>query len=138
MDLNTLAQRLKELLNRHLLPQNPEKGKTALTKKQMKEREDARLSRREEATETIERLASMGEDILRNVRMDRAGRTADAMMRRQKSLTQALEEMRRSGEVDEETKQRFEKELAKLQKEMQKLMQQLSSLALRSLLQGQQ
>ncbi|MEE9241172.1 MAG: DUF4175 family protein, partial [bacterium] len=93
--------------------------------------EEARLSRKEETTETIERLASMGEDILKNVRMDQAGRTADAMMRRQESLARALEEMRRSGEVDEETKRRFEKELTRLQKEMEKLMRQLAGLAQR-------
>ncbi len=131
MDLNSLADRLKDLLNRHLRPQEAEKGRARLTKKQRKAREDERLARQEETTEAIERLASMGEDILRNVRMDRAGRMADAMMRRQESLARALEEMRRSGEVDEAGKRRVEKELARLQQELRKLMQQLAGLAQR-------
>ena len=133
MDLATLSQRLREAMNQYLVPPRSDSAKTdgPLTKKQREERENKRLSRREEATESIERLASMGEDMLHSVRMDRAGKSADELMQRQRALSRAFEQMRKSGGVDEASKQKVEQEIARLQKELNKLMQQLSNLAQR-------
>ncbi|MEE9257216.1 MAG: DUF4175 family protein [bacterium] len=129
MDLTTLSRRLREAMDRHLIPQR--EGAKSGAKGDRRKGEEERLSRKEEATETMERLASMGEDMLRHIRMDRAGKTADQLMQRQRSLTRALEEMRKSGNVDQALKRRFEKELSKLQQELSKLMQQLAGLAQR-------
>ncbi|MFP6868511.1 MAG: DUF4175 family protein [Nitrospinota bacterium] len=131
MDLATLSRRLREVMNRYLIPPREGKASSGAARRDLKRREERRLAQREEATESIERLASMGEDMLRNVRMDRAGKTADELMRRQRALARALEKMRRSGEVDERTMRRVEKELARLREELARLMNQLASLAQR-------
>ncbi|MEK6712270.1 MAG: DUF4175 family protein, partial [Nitrospinota bacterium] len=128
MDLDSLQRQLRDALDRYLRPaEQPAGGEDA----QQRMREEDLASRQEEATETLERLASMGEDIQRNVRMDRVGRSADSLLQRQRGLERALEQMRREGGVNKEAMQRIERELAELQREMSKLMQELAGLAQR-------
>ena len=103
-------------------------GKNAKEERERLNREIA--ARQEEATETLERLATMGEEIQRNVRVDRAGRTTESMIQRQRSIEQALEKMRSMG-ADEEALRRVEKELRKLREQLGELMQQMASLAQR-------
>lgn len=130
MDLDMLQRQLREALDRFLRPaeQSASPGESP---QQRRQREEDLASRQEEATETLERLASMGEDIQRNVRMDRVGRSADSLLQRQQALERALEKLRRDGGMDDQTRRRLEQELAELQREMNKLMQELSSLAQR-------
>jgi len=130
MDLGILERQLKEALDRFLRPaESPAAADESPQAK--RSREQAMAARQEEATETFERLATMGEDIQRHVRVDRVGRTADAMLQRQRALEHALEQMRKADGADPEAMRRIEKELAELQQELRKLMQQLASLAQR-------
>lgn len=130
MDLDMLQRQLREALDRFLRPAE-QPASPGESPQQRRQREEDLASRQEEATETLERLASMGEDIQRNVRMDRVGRSADSLLQRQQALERALEKLRRGGGMDDQTRRRLEQELAELQREMNKLMQELSGLAQR-------
>lgn len=130
MDLSTLERQLRNAISQYLKPLSrlSKLGENAKKERERLNREIA--DREEEATETLERLATMGEEIQRNVRVDRAGRTTESMIQRQRSIEQALEKMRRMG-ADEEALRRVEQELRKLRKQMGELMQQMASLAQR-------
>ncbi len=130
MDLSTLQRQLRDAISQYLKPlsQLSKLGKNAGSERERLNREIA--ARQEEATETLERLATMSEEIQRNVRVDRAGRTTESMIQRQRAIEQALEKMRRMG-GDQEAINRVEKELEKLRTELGKLMQQMASLARR-------
>ena len=130
MDLSTLERQLRDAISQYLSPlsQLAKLGKNAKEERERLNREIA--ARQEEATETLERLATMGEEIQRNVRVDRAGRTTESMIQRQRSIEQALEKMRSMG-ADEEALRRVEKELRKLREQLGELMQQMASLAQR-------
>ena len=130
MDLSTLERQLRDAISQYLKPLSrlSKLGKNAQEEKKRLNREIA--ARQEEATETLERLATMGEEIQRNVRVDRAGRTTESMLQRQRAIEQALEKMRKMG-ADEEALRRVEKELGKLREQLGKLMQQMASLAQR-------
>ena len=130
MDLSTLQRQLRDAISQYLKPlsQLSKLGKNADSERKRLNREIA--ARQEEATETLERLATMSEEIQRNVRVDRAGRTTESMIQRQRAIEQALEKMRRMG-GDQEAISRVEKELEKLRAELGKLMQQMASLAQR-------
>ncbi|MCY3824287.1 MAG: DUF4175 family protein [Nitrospinae bacterium] len=130
MDLSTLQRQLRDAISQYLKPlsQLSKLGKNAESERKRLNREIA--ARQEEATETLERLATMSEEIQRNVRVDRAGRTTESMIQRQRAIEQALEKMRRMG-GDQEAINRVEKELEKLRTELGKLMQQMASLAQR-------
>ena len=130
MDLSTLQRQLRDAISQYLKPlsQLSKLGKNADAERKRLNREIA--ARQEEATETLERLATMSEEIQRNVRVDRAGRTTESMIQRQRAIEQALEKMRRMG-GDQEAINRVEKELEKLRAELGKLMQQMASLAQR-------
>ncbi|MYA97696.1 MAG: DUF4175 family protein [Nitrospinae bacterium] len=130
MDLSTLERQLKDAISQYLEPLSrlSKLGKDAKEERERLNREIA--ARQEEATETLERLATMGEEIQRNVRVDRAGRTTESMIQRQRSIEQALEKMRSMG-ADEEALRRVEKELRKLREQLGELMQQMASLAQR-------
>lgn len=115
VDLDLLRDLLQDTLRRHLQQKaTPRKGKFD----------------RENATQALERLASMGEDILRQARMDRAVRSADALLQRQRALLSELEKMQRQGTNPEEVR-RIRQAISRLQREMRKLMEQLSKLARR-------
>ncbi len=130
VDLDALRDRLRDAMNRFLTPpKSPLRGGEP-SQREMKRREETLASRQEEATQAFERLASMGEDLLRNLRVDRAGRMTDSMLQRQQALMRELEKMRKSG-ADDETTRRIEKEMARLQREMGQLMRQLANLAQR-------
>ncbi len=130
MDLSTLERQLREAISQYLEPLSKlsKLGKNDKAQRERLEREIA--AHQEEATETLERLATMGEEMQRNVRVDRAGRTTESMIQRQRAIEQALEKMRSMG-ADEEAVQRVEKELAKLREQLGNLMQQMASLAQR-------
>ena len=130
MDLSTLERQLKDAISQYLEPLSrlSKLGEGAKEERERLNREIA--ARQEEATETLERLATMGEEIQRNVRVDRAGRTTESMIQRQRSIEQALEKMRSMG-ADEEALRRVEKELRKLREQLGELMQQMASLAQR-------
>ena len=130
MDLSTLERQLKDAISQYLKPLSrlSKLGENAQEERERLNRETA--ARQEEATETLERLATMGEEIQRNVRVDRAGRTTESMIQRQRSIEQALEKMRTMG-ADEEALRRVEKELRKLKGQLGELMQQMASLAQR-------
>ncbi|OGL60318.1 MAG: hypothetical protein A3I72_09165 [Candidatus Tectomicrobia bacterium RIFCSPLOWO2_02_FULL_70_19] len=130
MDLDALQRQLRDTLERFLRPAEQAASPNE-SAQQRRQREEDLASRQEEATETLERLASMGEDIQRNVRMDRVGRSADSLLQRQQALERTLEKLRREGGMNDEAQRRLEQELAELQREMSKLMQELSSLAQR-------
>ena len=72
MDLSTLERQLRDAISQYLKPLSrlSKLGKNAQEEKKSLNREIA--ARQEEATETLERLATMGEEIQRNVRVDRA------------------------------------------------------------------
>ena len=130
MDLSTLERQLRDAISQYLKPLSrlSKLGENAKGERERLNREIA--ARQEEATETLERLATMGEEIQRNVRVDRAGRTTESMIQRQRSIEQALEKMRSMG-ADEEALRRVEKELRKLRQQLSELMQQMASLAQR-------
>lgn len=130
MDLSTLERQLRDAISQYLKPLSrlSKLGENAKEERERLNREIA--ARQEEATETLERLATMGEEIQRNVRVDRAGRTTESMIQRQRSIEQALEKMRSMG-ADEEALRRVEKELRKLREQLGELMQQMASLAQR-------
>ncbi len=130
MDLSTLERQLRDVISQYLKPLSrlSKLGENAKEERERLNREIA--ARQEEATETLERLATMGEEIQRNVRVDRAGRTTESMIQRQRSIEQALEKMRSMG-ADEEALRRVEKELRKLREQLGELMQQMASLAQR-------
>ena len=130
MDLSTLQRQLRDAISQYLKPlsQLSKLGENDDSERKRLNREIA--ARQEEATETLERLATMSEEIQRNVRVDRAGRTTESMIQRQRAIEQALEKMRRMG-GDQEAINRVEKELEKLRTELGKLMQQMASLAQR-------
>ncbi|MDE0330301.1 MAG: DUF4175 family protein [Nitrospinae bacterium] len=130
MDLSTLERQLRDAISQYLKPLSrlSKLDKNAKEERERLNREIA--ARQEEATETLERLATMGEEIQRNVRVDRAGRTTESMIQRQRSIEQALEKMRSMG-ADEEALRRVEKELRKLREQLGELMQQMASLAQR-------
>ena len=130
MDLSTLERQLRDAISQYLKPISrlSELGEGAKEEKERLTREMA--ARQEKATETLERLATMGEEIQRNVRVDRAGRATESMIQRQRAIERALEKMRRSG-ADKEAISRVEKELEKLREELGKLMRQMASLAQR-------
>ena len=130
MDLSTLERQLRDAISQYLKPLSrlSKLGENAQEEKKRLNREIA--ARQEEATETLERLATMGEEIQRNVRVDRAGRTTESMLQRQRAIEKALEKMRKMG-ADEEALRRVEKELGKLREQLGKLMQQMASLAQR-------
>ncbi len=130
MDLSTLERQLKDAISRYLKPLT-RLSKLSGDAKEEKERLTREMAaRQEEATETLERLATMGEEIQRNVRVDRAGRAAESMIQRQRAIERALEKMRKLG-ADKEAIGRVEKELQKLREELRKLMRQMASLAQR-------
>ena len=131
MDLDALQRQLQDTLDRFLRPSEQPAAPRGETPEQRQRREEDLASRQEEATETLERLASMGEDIQRNVRMDRVGRSADSLFQRQQALERAMEKLRQDGSMSDEARRRLEQELAELQKEMSKLMQELAGLAQR-------
>ena len=130
MDLSTLERQLRDAISQYLKPLSrlSKLGKNAKAERERLNRELA--ARQEEATETLERLATMSEEIQRNVRVDRAGRTTESMIQRQRAIEQALEKMRKMG-ADQEALRRVEKELEKLKAELGKLMRQMASLAQR-------
>ncbi len=130
MDLSTLERQLRDVISQYLKPLSrlSKLGENAKEERERLNREIA--ARQEEATETLERLATMGEEIQRNVRVDRAGRTTESMIQRQRSIEQALEKMRSMG-ADEEALRRVEKELRRLREQLGELMQQMASLAQR-------
>ena len=130
MDLATLERQLRDAISQYLKPLSrlSKLGKNAKAERERLNRELA--ARQEEATETLERLATMSEEIQRNVRVDRAGRTTESMLQRQRAIEQALEKMRKMG-ADQEALRRVEKELEKLKAELGKLMRQMASLAQR-------
>ncbi len=130
MDLATLERQLRDAISQYLKPLSrlSKLDKNAKAERERLNRELA--ARQEEATETLERLATMSEEIQRNVRVDRAGRTTESMIQRQRAIEQALEKMRKMG-GDEEALRRVAKELEKLKAELGKLMRQMASLAQR-------
>ena len=130
MDLSTMEIQLRNAISDYLKPLTrlSKLDKNAKAERARLKREIA--ARQEEATETLERLATMGEEMQRNVRMDRAGRTTESMIQRQRSIEQALEKMRSMG-ADEEAVRRVERELRKLREQLGELMQQMASLAQR-------
>ena len=130
MDLSTLERQLRDAISQYLKPLSrlSKLGEDAKAEREKLNREVA--ARQEEATETLERLATMGEEIQRNVRVDRAGRTTESMIQRQRAIEQALEKMRNMG-ADEEALRRVEKELGKLREQLGELMRQMASLAQR-------
>lgn len=130
MDLSTLERQLKDAISQYLEPLSRLARLGAGAKEERERLTREMAARQEKATETLERLATMGEEIQRNVRVDRAGRTTEAMLRRQRAIERALEKMRSSG-ADREAIRRVEKELEKLREELGRLMRQMASLAQR-------
>ncbi len=130
MDLSNLERQLRNAISQYLNPLSrlSKLGENAKKERERLNREIA--ARQEEATETLERLATMSEEIQRNIRVDRAGRTTESMIQRQRSIEQALEKMRSMG-ADQEALRRVEKELRKLREQLGELMQQMASLAQR-------
>ncbi|MDA1000846.1 MAG: DUF4175 family protein [bacterium] len=123
MDLDLLRDLLQDTLRRHLRPQDAANQRAGASPKK-------KDPAREDATQALERLASMGEDILRQARMDQAVRATDALLQNQRSLLRELENMRRQGANPAEMR-RIQEAIARLQREMQKLMEQISKLAQR-------
>ncbi len=130
MDLFTLERQLKDAILQYLAPLSRLEKLGAGAKEERERLTREMAARQEKATETLERLATMGEEIQRNVRVDRAGRTTESMLRRQRAIERALEKMRSSG-ADREAVRRVEKELEKLREELGRLMRQMASLAQR-------
>ncbi len=130
MDLDLLQRRLFDTLERHLRPARRSGGKQARGGRKGERPRKEEADRREESTQALERIASMGEDIMRQLRMDRVGRMADSLLQRQRALARELERMRKSG-VDPEAMRRVQEELERLRREMNKMLRQLSGLAQR-------